>query len=126
MRYAFLVLAVGCATYSPFKPAEVTAPPDAFTKTTRVLIERGESVETKDEAAGILVTKWNEEHSGGDTHRFRWSITIAAGRLTVSSQCQMKIDSPGIGQRNDWSDCGERQPSERTTQAKAIADAISK
>lgn len=114
-----------CASYSAFHPATVQAPPDAFAKASRVLIERGESVETKDEAAGILVTKWNEESAMGGTKRLRWKVTVTNGSLTVDSQCQGKMNDPAPGQKNDWEDCGN-QPSDRSNKATAIANEISK
>lgn len=112
-----------CAPYAAFKPATVQAPPDAFAKATRVLIEEGDSIETKDEAAGILITKWNEEESMGDKKRLRWKVTVTNGTLTVDSQCQFKITDPGPGMRNDWDNCGN-QPGGRTEKANSIAAAI--
>lgn len=131
MRHNMLVLvgvlAAACGgAYTEFHPASVQAPPDAFAKASRVLIDHGESIETKDEAAGILVTKWNEEEFMGGQKRFRWKVTLTNGTLTVSSQCQGKVNDPAPGQRDNWDDCGDRQPSERTDKAKALADEIAK
>jgi len=112
-----------CATYAAFHPATTKAPDDAFAKASRVLIERGDSIETKDEAAGILITKWDESTVMGSQRRVRWKITVTGGELIVDSQCQAKLTDAAPGQRNDWSNCGN-QPSDRSAKAKEIADAI--
>lgn len=124
MRFLLLsAFLVSCATYKPFTPTTVQAPPDAFARATRVLIERGDTIETKDEAAGLIVTKWEESKSMGTFRRLRWSITIASGTATVVSQCQIRIESAMPGDA-EWSDCGTSQPEDRTEKARRIASGI--
>lgn len=115
----------GCGGYTQFQPATTPAPPDAFAKTTRVLIERGETIETKDEAAGLVLTKWEENTHMGTNFRYRWNITIANGAVTVSSQCHRKLADPPMGTNNEWTDCAQ-QSADRNTKAKSIAEAIAK
>lgn len=114
----------GCAAHTPFQPATVTAPPNAFAKATQVLIDRGDTIETKDESAGVLLTKWEESHSMGATNRVRWSLRIGS-TVVVTSQCQFMLDNPGPLSTKKWEECGN-QPAERTEGARAIADAIAK
>ena len=121
---AALILSA-CARYAPFTPTTVSAPADPFNKSVRVLVQRGETIETKDEGAGVIVTGWREGTQMGGTHRLRWTITVASGTVTVASQCEQKIDDPGPGQANDWANCGN-QPGDRTGMGKAIADEIAR
>lgn len=125
MRIALLLLVAACTRYTAFTPATASAPPDAFNKATRVLVERGESIETKDESAGVIVTAWREETIMGNVMRLRWTVTAANGTITVNSQCEGKIDDPAPGQRNDWQTCSG-QPDDRNAQARQIADAIAR
>lgn len=59
-RMVQLIVAAGllaaCSAYKPFTPATVQAPADPFNKSVRVLVGRGESIETKDEGA----KKWKD------------------------------------------------------------------
>src|SRR5690242_10570719 len=118
---AFLLTVAACAgRFVPFTPATASAPPDAFNRATRVLIERGESIETKDESAGMITTAWSEREFMGSTKKLRWTITVSAGSVTVNSQCQSKLSGePAPGQANAFEDCGN-QPEERNAQAKQI------
>jgi hypothetical protein len=119
-----LVMLTACTTYKPFEPTTVRAPDDAFNKATRVLVQRGESIETKDEGAGIIVTAWKDETSMGTNRRLRWTITVQNAAVTVTSQCEAKISGdPAPGQSNGWEDCGS-QPGDRTAQGQAIANEI--
>ncbi len=125
MRALPLLILAACTRYTAFTPATAPAPDDAFSKATRVLVERGESIETKDEDAGVIVTAWKEESSFGGRLRLRWTVTLASGSLTVNSQCEAKINDPAPGQRNEWTTC-TNQPSDRGDLAKQIADAIAR
>src|SRR5262245_21944300 len=94
---------VACAgRYTAFTPATASAPDDGFNKATRVLIQHGESIETKDEGAGIIVTAWKDREFMGSTKRLRWTVTVASGTLKVDSQCQSKLSgTPAPGQENN-------------------------
>jgi hypothetical protein len=121
-----LLLTACAGRYTAFTPATASAPPDAFNKAVRVLVEHGESIETKDEGAGILTTAWKEQEFMGSTKRLRWTITVASGTVTVNSQCQSKLSGePAPGQTNAFEDCGN-QPGERNDEAKRIADEIAR
>lgn len=120
-----LAAMTGCPSYAKFQPVTVTAPVDAFDKATRVLIERGETIETKDQSAGILLTKWEESTQMGTDRRYRWSVTIANGSATVNSQCQIKMGNGPLEEKK-WEDCEGTQSTERTTGARQIADAIAR
>lgn len=114
----------GCATQSAFRPVTTPAPQDAFVKTTRVLIERGETIETKDESAGLIVTKWEESTSMGTITRLRWNITFANAAVTVNSQCQFRLKDETLDPSDaEWKPC-DTQPETRNEQAKAIAGAV--
>lgn len=82
--------------------------------------------QTKDESAGVLLTKWEDSSSMGTDYRYRWSVTIANGSATISSQCQLRIQNPGPMTEKKWEDCGESQPAARTEMAKQIAESISR
>lgn len=127
-RMVQLIVAAGllaaCSAYKPFTPATVQAPADPFNKSVRVLVGRGESIETKDEGAGVIVTAWKEQSQMGTDRRLRWNITVVSGQVTVNSQCEMQIQDD-FGGAKKWKDCGD-QPKERTDLAKAIADEISR
>lgn len=127
MRNITLALILtACSTYKPFTPATVRAPADPFNKATRVLIQRGESVETKDEGAGIIVTAWKNETNMGSEIRLRWAVTVQSSTVTVDSQCEMKLTGdPAPGQTNAWERCGN-QPGNRSEIAKSIADEIAR
>lgn len=112
-----------CTPYAAFKPATTPAPQDAFAKTTRALIERGETIETKDEAAGLIVTKWEESTSMGTVTRLRWNITITNATITVDSQCQLRMKDQTLGDDGQWKPC-DTQPGDRGEKAKAIAGAV--
>lgn len=117
-RIAMVLALAGCVAQTPFAPTVVTVKPGAFDRVTRVLLARGESIETKDEGAGIIVTKWDEKTSMGTVVRQRWNVTIDADKLTVDSQCQMHITSSLSAK--DWEPCGN-QGDERAEAAKSIA-----
>jgi hypothetical protein len=122
MRLLFLVLVLAACAYSHFKPATVTAPPDAFARSSRVLIERGEMIETKDESAGVLITKWQEDTVIDLKRRYRWKVTTTGAALTVDSQCQ-EFEKNNFTGGGDWKDCAT-QPDARSETAKTIAQAI--
>ena len=88
---------------------------------------RGESIESEDSEAGILVTEWNENSAmGGDT-RTRWKVSVDGQTVTVDSQCQTRIDDPDpFRKKSSWESCDERQPGDRTSQAAALADEIAR
>lgn len=122
MRAAILVALTACVSNQPFQKTTVNAPPDAFARATNALADVGESIETKDEAAGLILTKWEDKNQMGTDYRYRWRIQIGSGQATVDSQCQFRMDSGVIGR--DWKDC-DVQPADRTDKGKAIADKIS-
>lgn len=122
MRAAILLLA-GCAMATKYQPITVAAPPDAFDRASRALVEAGETIETKDETAGILLTKWEETTRMGTIYRYRWNISIASGSARVDSQCQFKLESGPTGR--DWETCDTQKP-DRETKARSFADAISR
>lgn len=124
-RLILTTLLAGCVQHAAFKPTTVTAPPDAFAKTTRVLMDRGETIETKDEAAGLIVTKWEESTTMGTVTRLRWNITIADSAVTVNSQCQFRMKDESFSDDGQWKPC-DTQPEDRNDKAKAIADAVAK
>src|SRR5512139_1171643 len=98
-------LMTGCVQHEAFRPTTVAAPQDAFAKTTRVLLERGETIETKDEQAGLIVTKWEESTSMGTVTRLRWNISIASGSVTVNSQCQLRMTDQTLTDDGQWKPC---------------------
>lgn len=124
-RLLLLTALTACVQHAAFKPTTVAAPQDAFAKTTRVLNDRGDTIETKDEAAGLIVTKWEESTSMGTVTRLRWNITIANSSLTVNSQCQFRMSDQTMNDDGQWKPC-DTQPGGRTEAAKSIADAVSK
>jgi hypothetical protein len=123
---AILALLAACATYKPFTPATVSAPADPFNKAVRVLVQGGQSIETKDEGAGVIVTTWKDETSMGTNRRLRWALTITDASVTVDSQCEQKMSGdPAPGQSNAWENCGN-QPGDRSAEAQAIAEKIAR
>lgn len=124
-----LIAVAACATFTPYKPVTINAPENAFAKAVRVLTDRGETIDTKDEDAGVITTRWEESDLlGNDKLRVRWQITINGAFLKVVSQCQQKTDTGAMGVlngTNGFKDCGDRQPNARATDGNAIADAIS-
>lgn len=123
-KHITLLLLAACARYTAFTPATAPAPEDAFNKAVRVLVERGESIETKDEGAGVITTAWRQEEFMGSTKRLRWTVTVASGQVTVNSQCTTKLSGdPAPGQSNAEEDCGN-QPEDRSAKAREIAEAI--
>lgn len=123
MKRLMLVAALGCAQQAAFTPVTAPAPQDAFARTTRVLIERGETIETKDEQAGLIVTKWEESTTMGTVTRLRWNITIANAVVRVDSQCQFRPKDESFVDDGQWKQC-DTQPSDRGAKAKSIADAV--
>ncbi len=120
-RIVLAACMAACVPHSAFVPATVAAKPGAFDRVTRALLSRGESIETKDESAGVIVTKWDEKTSMGTTVRMRWNVTVDGNSLTVNSQCQSRItDSGPMSGPSDWQDCGA-QPDERSATASKIA-----
>jgi hypothetical protein len=124
MKKTILLVMVlsGCVT--EFRPAHANKPDNAFAAATRALVDDGETIEMKDEAAGVIVTKW-EETTGADDdfhQRVRWKITIGSD-VTVDSQCQNKDSHHITG--HDWEDCGTHQPNGRSEKAANIARLIS-
>jgi hypothetical protein len=117
---AFLAACMG----SKFEPTTVKAPPDAFDRAVRVLTEQGNTIEMKDESAGILLTKWEDSERLGTKVRVRWKVTISNGNATVDSQCQNFLKTSPLSTGN-WEDCAN-QPDARTEGAKKIGEAIAR
>ena len=124
---AVALLASSAQSYTPFHPVTRNAPDDFLPRARRALAERGESIETSDEEAGLLLTEWREREDGGGKTRLRWKITNdGGGFLIVDSQCEFMIKDPGPLTESKWERCGERQPKERQGEAEAIADEIAR
>lgn len=84
-----MALVAACGPHwIPARPVTVAAAPGAFDKAIALLIAEGESIETKDEAAGTIVTKWIAVSQMGDPIEMRVTITRAGETLIVASQCQ--------------------------------------
>ncbi|NVB79994.1 MAG: hypothetical protein HOV81_16480 [Kofleriaceae bacterium] len=81
----------------------------------------GETVATKDEAAGVLVTEWDVARVMGTEYRYRWKVSTSGGMLTVDSQCQRFVLNSVAGP--DWEAC-PTQPDNRSKAAKDLAEAI--
>lgn len=112
--------------HAPFHPVTVSAPSDAYGRALRGVVAAGMTVDTKDDAAGVITTKWEEAHAFMQVwQRLRWSISIANGQMLVSSQCQLQDRTESMGSKNvsDWRDCTE-QPAGRDAAAKKLADTI--
>lgn len=112
---------------APFKPATVTAPPDAFQRSVRILVEKGETIDQKDESAGVITTQWQLANDGpGDSKmELRWTVSVASGSITVTSQCRQTTTVSGpVNDETSTYECNDRQPEGRTEAAKALADAI--
>lgn len=121
MRAVIYAALVACTPNVPFGKTTVSAPPDAFARATNALVDAGESIETKDESAGLILTKWEDTNRMGTDYRYRWRIEIVNGNATVDSQCQFRIKtSVGDGK---WDAC-DVQPGDRTEKGRAIADKI--
>jgi hypothetical protein len=120
-----VALAAGCVPpQSAFRPVSVKAPDDAFGRAMRGVVLAGNAVETSDEKSGVITTKWEEQHATMDIWwRFRWTVMVGGGLLTVASQCQMRNADPGPGGDKGWRDC-EQQPTERGSKAKSLTDTI--
>jgi hypothetical protein len=112
---------VGCVPQSTFVPVHATRPSsNAFGVAVRVLVDHGEAIETNDEAAGVVVTKWSEHTDAlSRVVHTRWRISIT-DEVVVDSQCQIR-DPNAVD--SDWADC-QTQPDERGAKARAIAAEI--
>jgi hypothetical protein len=121
MRTLTILFLASCVG-SQFKPATIATPPDAFTKASRTLIDRGDTLETKDEAAGVLITKWEDTEVLGLKRRYRWKVSTAGATLTVDSQCQ-EFEKAAFTGEGKWNAC-VNQSDDRGAAAQSIADAI--
>lgn len=92
----------------PARPATVPASEDTFNKAVTLLIAEGESIETKDEAAGAIVTKWATVDQLGEPIQLRIAITRAGDTLVVSSQCQRPTIAGPLTTTRSMEPCGDR------------------
>ncbi len=114
----------GCVPPPPFHPVSVSAPEDAYARALRGLVSAGNAVETGDEKSGVITTKWEEIGLGGDGFmRVRWTVIASAGKLTISSQCQVQVRGGDPFMDHSWMQCSS-QPADRQGQAQQLADAI--
>ncbi|MEJ7601362.1 MAG: hypothetical protein WKG01_25885 [Kofleriaceae bacterium] len=119
--FAFVVGCVACGSpQGAFKPVTVAAPDDAYSRILRGVVAAGHSIDTKDEAAGMVTTKWEVVSSSVPLtiglQRFRWTIALADRSLTVKSQCQYEA-------ADQWLTC-DSQPAERSKHAQWLANRI--
>jgi hypothetical protein len=128
MRGLLLVVLVGCGMQSfvSTEPRTVGARDDAFAVAMRTLTEMGESVETRDEASGLIVTKWIDLEQMSSLYQLRISITITEGRATVAGQCQYRFKDNDPMKPSGWQPCGDRQPESQSAKIARVAAAIAR
>src|SRR3990167_7306813 len=104
------LILVACTPYAAVAPITVPTPADPYAKVVRVLADSGETIETKDESAGVVMTKWEELEHMGTKYRLRWSIVLSGGSVTVSSQCKFRIKDDITFGPVEMKDCDKQPP----------------
>lgn len=118
-----LVMLCGCGVhFEPTRPATITAKPGAFDQAIGALVAAGESIDTKDEAAGTIVTKWVDLEQMGSDFQTRLVLTATGGKLIIASQCQRRMKDAVMSK--SWDSCGERQPGTQQAKIDRIAAAL--
>lgn len=121
---AVVLLAASSQQYKPFTPVSRPAPDNVFARAQRALVARGETIETKDEDAGLIVTGWKESpDSDGGARRQRWTVTVDGGTVVVNSQCEFRMKED-LFVDGSWQSCGDKQPGDRQEKAEALANEI--
>jgi hypothetical protein len=108
--YAPLVVVAlfGCGPrWVPAQSVTVPAKPGALDKAVALVIAEGESIETKDEAAGALVTKWTSVHHAGHPMQMRITVTVTGDSVIVASQCQRHTPAGPLSTTSGWESCGD-------------------
>lgn len=110
MKLGIVVLLCACGPqWIVTKPVAVPAKPGALDKAVALLIADGESIETKDEAAGALVTKWTQVEQMSGPVQTRITVTVAGEQVIVASQCQRPTIRGPLTTTTGWEPCGDRQ-----------------
>jgi hypothetical protein len=112
MKLALLVVAVvaliGCGPrWVRAQPVIVPAKPGVLNQAVALVIAEGESIETKDEAAGTLVTKWTYLYHSGNTIQIRVTVTVAGDKVIVASQCQRQTPAGPLTTTSGLEPCGD-------------------
>lgn len=120
------ILSACMAATAPFKPVTVAAPTNAYQRALQQLTVNGETIDTKDESAGVITTKWTRFDTLMNLEKqVRWVVTVSASELTVSSQCQLLDHDPAPGQSAEPTPCAaNQQPADRSERALQLAKAI--
>lgn len=126
MKRLILIAALTAASCGPrpepFHPVTVDAPEGAFQRAMRGIVANGGAIETSDEKAGVITTKWEEVNLFGDDYqRTRWTITIGDGKATIGSQCENQVRGNAIDA--SWRPC-DAQPAGRNEKARQLAAQI--
>jgi len=127
MKLAVLVVVAlsGCGPrWVPARPVTVPAKPGALDKAVALVIAEGDSVETKDEAAGTLVTKWTQVESMGDPFQLRVTVTVAGDSVIVASQCQKPTPGGPLTTTIGWEPCGNVVLETQQTKVQRIANGL--
>lgn len=106
---AVIVTLVGCGPrWVVSQPATVPAKPGALNKAVALVIAEGDSIETKDESAGTLVTKWTQVEQLGQPVQMRVTVTVTSDQVIVASQCQRPTVKGPLTTTTGWESCGDR------------------
>ena len=113
----------GCVPpHAPFTPANRPLADDGYGRALRGVVVAGYEVDTTDPTAGVITTKWRDQHVLMYIwNRYRWTLIVNGGALTVTSQCEtQERDGARI---SAWTPC-HKQNADRNVQAQALADAV--
>jgi hypothetical protein len=124
-QVALVLLIVGCGPrFVPARPVTIAAAPGVFDKAIGVLVAEGDSIETKDAAAGTIATRWVHHEQLGGTVQLRITITVAGATLIVASQCQRETVPGPLTTKTGLEPCGDRQPEAQQAKVDRIAAAL--
>ncbi|MEZ4368997.1 MAG: hypothetical protein R2939_22360 [Kofleriaceae bacterium] len=107
-RLAIMLIVAGCTGsanyFIPYAPKSGPADEGDHRRAVLALTDLGKTIETNDPASGIVVTAWEPGRGFGQekTSRYRFRVSIDAGRYDVAALCQTFTDTLGD---DDWQNC---------------------
>ena len=106
------------------QPLVVPARAGVLDRAVALVIAEGDSIETKDEAAGTLVTKWTQVQQLGDPVQMRITVTLAGESVIVASQCQRPTIRGPLTTTTGWEPCGDLVLEPQQAKVQRIAAAL--